>query len=289
MKNISLTTEELVIVDRLKQMKMSGMAEAYEEQIKNPNSDLSGFYERFSSIVNYEWELRFNKKFNRFLKKATLRYPQAAFDDTIYDPDRMLDTETIERLATCRWLEEGRNLLITGATGAGKSYISNALCIAAIRQFKTVKYIRANTMMSEMDQARIKGTYLEYVNHMAKLDLLVIDDFGLMDLDLDKCRDFFEVIDSRDNLKSTVIVSQLPVKSWYDLFADNTYADACLDRIIHKAFRLELNGKNMRNPMNILVRRSRQSGVARATNPDFESHRLLLILLVSDLNHILLA
>ena len=248
MKNISLTTEELVIVDRLKQMKMSGMAEAYEEQIKNPNSDLSGFYERFSNIVNYEWELRFNKKFNRFLKKATLRYPQAVFDDTIYDPDRMLDTETIERLATCRWLEEGRNLLITGATGAGKSYISNALCIAAIRQFKTVKYIRANTMMSEMDQARIKGIYLEYVNHMAKLDLLVIDDFGLMDLDLDKCRDFFEVIDSRDNLKSTVIVSQLPVKSWYDLFADNTYADACLDRIIQKAFRLELNGKNMRNP-----------------------------------------
>lgn len=88
----------------------------------------------------------------------------------------MLDTETIERLATCRWLEEGRNLLITGATGAGKSYISNALCIAAIRHFKTVKYIRANTMMSEMDQARIKGIYLEYVNHMAKLDLLVIDD-----------------------------------------------------------------------------------------------------------------
>lgn len=84
---------------------------------------------------------------------------------------------------------------------------------------------------------------------MARLDLLVIDDFGLMDLDLDKCRDFFEVIDSRDSQKSTIIVSQLPVKSWYDLFADNTYADACLDRMVHKAFRLELNGKNMRNPV----------------------------------------
>lgn len=248
MKEINLTTEEMVIIDRLKQMKMSGMADAYEEQIRNPNSDLSSFYERFSNIVNHEWELRFNKKFNRFLKKATLRYPQAAFDDTIYDPARMLDTETIERLATCKWIDEGRNLLITGATGAGKSYISNALCIAAIRQFRTVRYIRANTMMSEMDQARIKGTYLDYVNHLAGLDLLVIDDFGLMELDLDKCRDLFEIIDSRDNHKSTIIVSQLPVKSWYDLFADNTYADACLDRIIHKAFRLELNGKNMRNP-----------------------------------------
>ena len=90
-----------------------------------------------------------------------------------------MDTATIEQLATCKWMDEGRNLLITGATGAGKSYLSNALCVAAIRQFKTVKYIRANTMMSEMDQARIKGTYLEYVNHMARLDLLVIDDFGL--------------------------------------------------------------------------------------------------------------
>ena len=139
MKDINLTAEEMVLIDHLNQMKMSGMAEAFEEQIRNPNSDLSGFYERFSNIVNYEWELRFNKKFNRFLKKATLRYPQAAFDDTIYDPARMLDTETIERLATCRWLDEGRNLLITGATGEGKSYIANALCIAAIRQFRTVR------------------------------------------------------------------------------------------------------------------------------------------------------
>lgn len=197
MKTNKLTAEEMVIADRLKQMKMSGMAEAYEEQLLNPNSDLVSFQDRFSAIINFEWELRFNKKFNRFLKKATLRYPHASFDETIYEPDRMLDTETIELLSTCKWLDEGRNLLITGATGAGKSYISNALCIAAIRQFKTVKYIRANTMMSEMDQSRIKGTYLDYVNHMARLDTLVIDDFGLMDLDLDKCRDFFEVIDSR--------------------------------------------------------------------------------------------
>lgn len=151
MENIKLTADEMVIIDRLRQMKMSGMAEAYEEQIRNPNSDLSGFYDRFSSIVNYEWELRFNKKFNRFLKKATLRYPHASFDDTIYEPDRMLDIGTIEQLATCKWLDEGRNLLITGATGAGKSYLSNALCIAAIRQFKTVKYIRGHFLMSGME------------------------------------------------------------------------------------------------------------------------------------------
>ena len=111
MKTNKLTAEEMVIADRLKQMKMSGMAEAYEEQLLNPNSDLVSFQDRFSAIINFEWELRFNKKFNRFLKKATLRYPHASFDETIYEPDRML--------STCKWLDEGRNLLITGATGAG--------------------------------------------------------------------------------------------------------------------------------------------------------------------------
>lgn len=170
-------------------------------------------------------------------------------DKSIYEPGRMLDTASIEQLSTCKWIEEGRNLIITGATGAGKSYLANALCTAALRQFKSARYIRANTLMNELDQARIKSTYLDYINHMAKLELLVIDDFGLMELDLDKCRDLLEVIDSRDARKSTMFVSQLPVKSWYELFADSTYADACLDRMVHKAYRLELNGKNMRNPI----------------------------------------
>jgi DNA replication protein DnaC len=217
--------------------------------LTNPNADLTGFDARLEAIVNYEWELRFNKKFSRFLKNATLKYPQADLDKTIYEPGRMLDTAAIEKLSTCQWIEEGRNLIITGATGAGKSYLANALCIAALRQFKSARYIRANTLMNELDQARIKSTYLDCINHMAKLELLVIDDFGLMELDLDKCRDLFEVIDSRDARKSTMFVSQLPVKAWYELFADSTYADACLDRMVHKAYRLELNGKNMRNPI----------------------------------------
>lgn len=247
-KYISLTTEQLQLCDRLRQMKLSGMAEALEQQFSDPNSDLAGFDERFENIVNYEWEMRFNKKFSRFLKKATLKYPQADLDETIYESDRLLDTTTIERLFTCGWIEEGRNLIITGATGAGKSYLANALCIAALRQFKPAKYIRANTLMNELERARLKSEYLDYINQLAGFDLLIIDDFGLMELDLDKCRDLFEVIDSRESRKSTMVVSQLPVKAWYELFADSTYADACLDRIIHKAYRLELNGRNMRNP-----------------------------------------
>lgn len=246
--NQELTTEQMQVCERLRQMKLSGMAEALEEQLINPNADLVGFDERFGRIVNHEWELRFNKKFSRFLKKATLKYPQADLDETIYEQDRLLDTATIERLSTCHWIEEGRNLIITGATGAGKSYLANALCISALRQFKSAKYIRANTLMNELERARLKSEYLDYVNQLAGFDLLIIDDFGLMEMDLDKCRDLFEVIDSRESRKSTMFVSQLPVKAWYELFADSTYADACLDRMVHKAYRLELNGRNMRNP-----------------------------------------
>ncbi len=138
--------------------------------------------------------------------------------------------------------------MITGRS-SGKTYLSNALCISALRQLKTVQYVRANTLMLELEQARLKATYLDYVRDLAKQDLLVIDDFGLMELDLDKCRDLFEVIDSRDGRKSTVIISQFPVKSWFDLFGEHTYADACLARITDKrhSYRLEMNGISMRD------------------------------------------
>jgi len=244
--NKELTVQQNETCMKLRKMKMSGMADSYAKQAKNPNQELRSFDERFMEIVEYEYSLRYNKKYERFLKRATLKYPAADFDQSIYDPDRLLDTDTIERLATCDWITEGKNLIITGATGAGKSYIASALCVSALHQFKTVKYIRANTLMNELEQARIKSTFLDYINTMAKYDLLVIDDFGLMELDLDKCRDLFEVIETRESRKSMIIVSQLPVASWYQLFADNTYADACLDRIVHKAFRLEFKGRNMR-------------------------------------------
>ncbi len=244
----SLSASEMILCEKLRSMRMSGMAEEFEKQMDDPNIDLLSFEERFSRIVNYEWQLRYEKKFKRYLKAAKLRYPDAVFDDTIYDPARELDTGAIEKLAECHWIDEGKNLLITGMTSSGKTYLSNAICISALRQFKSVQYIRANHLMLELERARLKSTYLEYVNAIMKLDLLVIDDFGLMEFDLDKCRDLFEVIDGRDGKKSTMIVSQFPVKNWFDLFKDQTYADACLARLTDKrhAFRLEMNGISMR-------------------------------------------
>jgi DNA replication protein DnaC len=199
-------------------------------------------------LVDAEWQSRANKRFARLLKKASLRYPTADIDKSIYLPERQLDTQTIEKLSTCHWIEEGKNLLVTGASASGKTFLVNALCITAMRQSKHVRYIRANTLMQEMEHARLMSEDMEYMKEIAKLDLLVIDDFGLMDLDIDRCLHLFEVLDTRDGRKSTTVISQFPVSSWFDMFADNTYADACLTRITdkHHTYRLEMNGISMR-------------------------------------------
>ena len=248
-----LSTEDYELCNKLKSMRFSGMAEALEELLRDPNSDLIPFREKVGRLVDAEWDLRYNKKLNRFIKKATLKYPQADLDETIYDPERMLNTRIIEELAKCRWIEEGRNLMITGQTGSGKSYLANALALSALRQFKTAKYCRASKLIDDLNRAEALDTYQEALSQLVSFDLLVIDDFGLMQLDLNKCRNLFEVLESRDPSKSTMVVSQFPVTSWYDLFQEHTYADACLNRLLHNSYRLEMNGKNMRNlkPMNL--------------------------------------
>lgn len=242
-----LTNEDYEICSKLKRMRFSGMAEALEDVLMDPNADLLPFREKIRKIVDAEWELRYTKKLNRFIKKATLKYPAADLDDSIYEPDRMLDAHVIEELAKCTWIDQGKNLVITGKTSSGKSYMANALCICALRQFKTARYIKASQLINDLSRAEKTDTYQELLVEMSGYNLLVVDDFGLMDMDINKCRNLFEVFDSRDPHKSTVIISQFPVSAWYDMFRDHTYAEACLARLLHESYRLEMNGRNMRN------------------------------------------
>ncbi len=247
--NNQLDTDENRILDIAYKLKLSHMAEALENQFVNPNSNLESFTQRLLTAFEHEWEQRQTTKFNKLARKATLKYPDADLDSSLYEPDRILDTHTIELLAKCEWIDEPKNLLITGSAGAGKTHIANALSLIALHQLRSVKYIRANYLLQECEKVRTTGSYYDYMNRMASYDLLVIDDFGLMDLDMDKCRDLFEIIETRDCRKSTMIVSQLPVIKWWDLFSDNTYADACLSRMTAKAYRLECNGRDMRKPV----------------------------------------
>ena len=246
--NEKLTTEENVLLDRLYKLRMSGMAEILEKQLLDPNAELESFLDRITAIIGYEWDQRHAKKFNKLLKEATLKYPMADLDEALYDPERNLDTHTIELLARGEWINVPRNLLITGDAGAGKTHVGNALCISALHQLHTVKYIRATPLINEALKARDNGNETDYVNRMASYDLLAIDDFGLMELTMDKCRLLFEILETRDCHKATMIISQLPVSKWWDMFVDNTYADACLSRIVHKAHRLEFKGRDMRKP-----------------------------------------
>ena len=242
-----LTIEEYEICSRLKSMRFSGMATELEKVFSDPNADLIPFDDKIQRIVDAEWNLRYTKKLNRFIKNATLKYPAADLDDTIYDPSRMLDSNIIEVLSRCEWIDQGRNLVITGKTSSGKSYLANALAICALRMFKTVRYYKASALINELAKAEKLDTYPETLNQMASYDLLIVDDFGLMNLDIDRCRNLFEVFDCRDPYKSILLVSQIPVTSWYDMFADHTYAEASLARVLGDSYRLEMNGKNMRN------------------------------------------
>ena len=245
--SISLSIEDYELCNKLKSMRFSGMAEELEAVLADPNSELLSFRERITKIIDAEWDLRYNKKLNRFIKKATLKYPGADFDDSIYDPERMLDIRVIEELSKCEWIDHGKNLIITGKTSSGKSYLANALCISALRQFKTVKYIKASQLINELSKAEKLDNYQEVLNQYAAYDLLAVDDFGLMNLDINKCRNLFEVFDSKDPHKSILVISQIPVASWYDMFLEHTYAEACLARLLSEAYRLEMNGRNMRN------------------------------------------
>ena len=241
------STEDYEICSKLKSMRFSGMAEALEEVFADPNAELLPFRERIQRIVDAEWNLRYSKKLNRFIKKATLKYPAADLDETLYNPERQLDVRIIEELSKCEWIEQGKNLVITGKTSSGKSYLANALCICALRQFKTVRYMKASQLINELPKAEKLDTYQEELNLFAGYDLLVVDDFGLMNMDVNKCRNLFEVFDSRDPHKSILVISQFPVPAWYDMFQDHTYAEACLARMLSGAYRLEMNGKNMRD------------------------------------------
>lgn len=246
----TLTVEELLVIGHLRSIRLLKMADAFEKQMLDPNADLLPFWERFSRIVSKEWNARYNKKYNKLLRQAKLRYPAADLDETIYAPERLLDKVSVESLSTCSWIDESRNLLISGKSSSGKTYLANALSVAALRRFKTVRYIKASRLMSELEQARIKDTYMEGIDRFSRYDLLVIDDFGLMILDPDMCRDLSEVIDGRDGRRSTIVISQLPIASWFDLFSESTYANACPTRLTDRrnSFRLEMNGKDMREP-----------------------------------------
>ena len=231
-------------IDKLRALRLDGMCAAWLEQ-SAANSAL-GFDERFAMLVDAEWTHRDNKRMTRSLKEAKLRFSQACIEAIDYPAKRELDKATIRQLASCRWVKEHQAILITGMTGTGKSFLACALAHQACRKGYRAFYRRAPRLFDELKLARADGTYQRVLGRIARVDVLVIDDFAIAPVSDPERRDLLEVLEDRHENRSTIITSQLDPKHWHDYLADPTLADAICDRILSRAHRLVLKGPSRR-------------------------------------------
>ena len=199
-------------------------------------------------LLGAEAEDRANRRFQRLAKNARFRY-QASIEELHMDGSKGMDKALISRLATGEYLRRGESVLITGATGCGKSFLASALGNRACMQGYKVAYFNLQKLLIKIKMARLEGTALKFFEKLVKTDLLILDDFGLTTFNQQHCLDLMELTEDRHARKATIIASQLPVASWYDLFAEETIADAILDRLIHKSHRVELTGESLRKKL----------------------------------------
>lgn len=233
-------------MEKLYAMRLAVMAREWEEQEKDPKLRELDFGERFGLLVEAEHRARDNRRMVRLLKQAELRIQEACMEDLKAGPARGLPIATVRQLATGAWVSEHLNVLVTGATGVGKSYLACALGQMACRQGLKVLYRRVPRLFEELRIARAEGAYARKLLKMAKMDILILDDLGLGHLDEAQRHDLLEVLEDRYGKRSTVVTSQLPIKSWHEWIGDPTLADAILDRLVHNAYKVRLKGPSRR-------------------------------------------
>ena len=232
---------------RLQAMRLGAMALAWHEQQKDPKVGKLSFDERFSLLVDAEHLARDNRRLRRLLKGAELRFDDACLENVEISAARGLPRETLSQLTSGVWLPEHLNVLITGKTGVGKSYLACALGQFACRRGRRVLYRRVPRLFNELALAKAEGSYHRHLAKLAKVDVLILDDFGLGAPLKDAPRhDLLEVLEDRCGLSSTVITSQLQIGHWHEWIGDPTLADAILDRVVHSAYKLTFTGPSRR-------------------------------------------
>jgi DNA replication protein DnaC len=233
-------------ITQLRGLRLDGMARAFEEQLTQPHAGGLAFEARFGLLVDRELAWRDSRRLERLLKQARLKYADACIENLDTRSARGLDARQLTTLAGGDWIRRGQNLLITGATGLGKTWLACALGQATCRHGFSALYMRFSRLLEELRIAHGDGSFGRRLQQLAKTDLLILDDFALAPIAQPERTDLLEVLDDRTNGKATLITSQLPVEHWYSYLNDPTLADAILDRIVHNSHRLALDGESLR-------------------------------------------
>lgn len=238
---------------KLRALKLTGMLEAIESQAAQPDLVSLSFDERFGLLVDYEYSFRENRRLARLLKDAKLKHQQASIEDVDFNPRRGLDKSYLMTLANCDWIQKRQHLIFTGPAGAGKTWLACAYGHQACRQGLSVIYKRVPRLLEELKIARGDGSIVKFRSQLAKVNVLILDDWGMVPIDGMGLHDLLELVDDRVNAGSLIITSQLPVSTWHEYLGEPTIADAILDRIVHNAHKIEVNGESMRRTKNKLL------------------------------------
>jgi len=232
-------------LEKLQQLKLTGMLHALQEQEAIPDVRAMPFEERLGLMVDRELTERDNRRMQTRLRMAKLKHG-AALEDIDFKSTRGLDRSLILKLASCEWVASHLNVLITGATGVGKTWLACALANKACREGYSSYYVRLSRLFQDLDIGRADGRYAKMMLQLAKTDVLVMDDWGLAVLSDQHRRDLLEILDDRYNLRATIITSQLPIAHWHEAVGDPTLADAILDRVVHNSYKINISGNSMR-------------------------------------------
>ena len=242
-------------LDKLRALKLEGMAAALEDQAALPECASLSFEERLGLLVDREMTTRHNHQVRLRLNRAQLRQ-SACLEDLDFRSTRGLDKSQVLAMASCDWIRRQENCILTGATGTGKSFLACALAQKACREGLSVLYRRLPRLLEEFSVARAAGTYLRTLSTFDRFALLVLDDWGVAPFTAEQRRDLLEILDERYARRSTLVAAQVPVGQWHEVIADPTLADAILDRLVHNAHKIELKGESMRKVTSGLTKRA---------------------------------
>ncbi|TNE79141.1 MAG: ATP-binding protein [Bacteroidetes bacterium] len=237
-------------LEHMRRMKLYGMQKAFKLALDNQSLSILTADELIAHLVAQEWDDRQNRSVERTVKNAKFRYP-AQIENILFETERGIDKNFIYRLAECDFIRKAENLIITGSTGTGKSYMASAIGHQACLKGLKVYYTSTSRLLSQLKMAKADGSALKELIRLERVDALILDDFGIQPFDHQSRMLLMDIIEDRHGKKSTIFTSQLPVSLWYEIIGDNTIADAILDRVVHDAHRIELQGESLRKKVKL--------------------------------------